>query len=151
MNDALAQPALAIGPLVRRAYTCQCGKPVFFPNSQCLACGTPLGYEPERGRLWPLKSTEWPGLWRAWPDAPRQAPLLARYANLHGPAACNWLVRQDDPVAGRGLCRACRLNRTIPALDDPAHPDNGELWGRMEQAKRRLVQSCAATRDHQDS
>jgi len=31
---------------VSRAYRCQCGRAVFFRNSVCLACKTPLGYEP---------------------------------------------------------------------------------------------------------
>ena len=39
------------------------------------------------------------------------------------------------------MCRACRLNRTIPDLTDPALPDNGYLWGLIELAKRRLVSS----------
>ena len=42
------------------------------------------------------------------------------------------------------LCQACRLNRTIPDLNDPAHPDNGVLWGRIELAKRRLFSSLLA-------
>jgi hypothetical protein len=42
------------------------------------------------------------------------------------------------------LCRACRLNRTIPDLNDPEHPDNGLLWGRIELAKRRLVSALLA-------
>lgn len=118
---------------------------MFFPNSQCLACGTPLGYEPERARLWPLQShPSQPGRWVAWGSDPDHAPVFLRCANLLSPAACNWLLRSDDPQAARGLCRACRLNRTIPALGDPDHPDNELLWGRMEQAKRRLVSALIA-------
>jgi len=37
-----------------RAYRCICQRPVFFRNSMCLACKTPLGYECELGRLAPL-------------------------------------------------------------------------------------------------
>ena len=33
----------ARGPKAPRAYRCQCGRPVFFRNSECLACRTPLG------------------------------------------------------------------------------------------------------------
>jgi mono/diheme cytochrome c family protein len=42
-----AAPTLAAelkAPTVTRAYQCQCGRPVFLRNSQCLACHTPLGY-----------------------------------------------------------------------------------------------------------
>ncbi len=35
-------------PTISRAYQCQCGRPVFLGNSQCLACCTPLGYVTER-------------------------------------------------------------------------------------------------------
>ena len=69
----------------------------------------------------------------------RRRPAYRRCANLHTPAACNWLAPSNLAHKLQGLCRACRLNRTIPDLADPKHPDNGELWGRVEQAKRRLV------------
>ena len=36
-------------PVVRRAYKCQCGRPVFLRNTQCVNCGSQLGYE--TGRL----------------------------------------------------------------------------------------------------
>lgn len=39
------------------------------------------------------------------------------------------------------MCRACRLNRTIPDLADASQPDSAYLWGRVELAKRRLVSS----------
>ena len=149
-------------PLISsRNYRCQCGQPVFFRNSQCLACGTPLGYDCERATLLPLMTSvpeKLPGaesgsevtpLWQAWQVS--SAPsgnsssssgsseiLYKRCLNLSTPAACNWLIGADDT---QGMCRACRLNRTIPDLADANHPDNGYLWGRIELAKRRLVSS----------
>lgn len=65
-------------------------------------------------------------------------PLYKNCLNLTTPARCNWLVPLNDPL---NLCRACRLNRTIPDLNNPAQPDNGYLWGLIELAKRRLVSS----------
>ena len=200
-----------------RNYRCQCGQPVFFRNSRCLACGTPLGYDCERALLLPLmpavsqdnqdeenQAEEAQGimLWQPWqpqpvalaasgpdasdqpepppdnpnppllqdipgqqsdgsgaahrpadaqpeavtgnaPAAPRAfdgagAPLYKRCLNLSTPASCNWLVAANDPM---DMCRACRLNRTIPDLADPGQPDNGYLWGLVELAKRRLVSS----------
>ena len=155
-----------------RNFRCQCGQPVFFRNSQCLACGTPLGYDCERATLLPLMTSmpaNLPGtededqaipLWQAWQAwkaeaAPRDGdgvespapatrssasggPLYKRCLNLPTPAACNWLIGADDP---HDMCRACRLNRTIPDLADASQPDNGYLWGRVELAKRRLVSS----------
>ena len=85
-----------------------------------------------------------PATWVAWQadgsasdqtDAPRKTYL--RCTNLRTPAACNWLVPEAQPQLR--LCQACRLNRTIPDLNDAEHPDNGQLWGRIELAKRRLV------------
>ena len=161
-------PSLPIPPplplLSSRNYHCQCGQPVFFRNSQCLACGTPLGYDCERATLLPLmplspaklqgaeSGSEATPLWQAWqvsqePSAPPgnssasgDPPdlLYKRCLNLSTPAACNWLISADDL---HGMCRACRLNRTIPDLADANHPHNGTLWGLVELAKRRLVSS----------
>ena len=197
-----------------RNYRCQCGQPVFFRNSKCLACGTPLGYDCERALLLPVMPSVSPDnpndateadpvqgimLWQPWqpqpvalaasgPDASDQpapppdnpnppllqdipgqqsdgsgaahrpadaqpeavtgnapgasdgagAPLYKRCLNLSTPASCNWLVAANDPM---DMCRACRLNHTIPDLADPGQPDNGYLWGLVELAKRRLVSS----------
>ena len=146
--------------LAGRAYRCHCGNPVFFRNSECLACGTPLGYDSALVRLIPLAPGPSAGTWVQWqPEQPGLLPdtgpvqTYARCGNLGTPAACNWLV----PVAPQGineqdtqptqlLCQACRLNRTIPDLTDSAHPDNGVLWGRVELAKRRLFSSLLALR-----
>lgn len=169
--------------LAGRNYRCHCGQPVFFRNSKCLACDTPLGYDPERGMLLPLMPGPQEGTWREWQaqaapakatpddahppllqDIPGQqsanpptaapgpdvagtvsgiesesgAPVYKRCLNLSTPASCNWLMAVEDP---HDMCRACRLNRTIPDLTDPALPDNGYLWGQVELAKRRLVSS----------
>jgi hypothetical protein len=135
-----AAPPLPL--LAGRNYHCQCGQPVFFRNSTCLACGTPLGYDCTRGLLLALKPGPQPGAWQEWPapGAPVEdgagAPLYKRCLHLSSPARCNWLIALDDP---QGMCRACRLNRTIPDLNNPQQPDNGELWGKVELAKRRLV------------
>ena len=159
--------------LAGRAYVCQCGCPVFFRNSACLACGTPLGYDPLQARLLPLMPGSEPDTWVIWsatgnrpaassvggqdeaknepqvssPLFPELTQTYRRCANLLTPAACNWLVPVDEYGDGSPsplLCRACRLNRTIPDLSDPAHPENSLLWGRMELAKRRLVSALLA-------
>ncbi|MGH6638953.1 MAG: zinc-binding metallopeptidase family protein, partial [Polaromonas sp.] len=119
---------------------CQCGQPVFFRNSRCLACDTPLGYDCERGILLPLMPGPQPDTWQEWQARSGEtgAPVYKRCRDLSTPAACNWLIPVEDP---QDMCRACRLNRTIPDLTDPAQPDNGYLWGLLEQAKRRLVSS----------
>ncbi len=153
--------------LAGRAYRCRCGCPIFFRNSKCLACGTPLGYDPFLARLLPLMPGTVPGTWVFWRVTPGDgdgsaAPVsngsaamawqpseatYTRCANLQGPAACNWLVPmlgQAEDAAPAALCQSCRLNRTIPDLQDTNHPDNGMLWGLIEQAKRRLVSALLA-------
>jgi len=138
LNTSIA-PSLKAGfsPGLRvRAFNCQCGSPVFFRNSVCLACGTALGYAPDMAQLVPLAPTDEPDVWVQWQG---NGPRYQRCANLLAPAACNWLVPVQEVGPQHGLCRACRLNRTIPDLSDPQHPDNGLLWGRIEMAKRRLV------------
>jgi len=113
------------------SYRCQCGRPVFFLNSQCLACGAALGYDPGVAEVRTLLPAG-VGLWQlaGQSGAPRS---YRRCANFDSPAGCNWLVGADDP-APHGA--SCRLNRTIPDLNDV---DNQRYWRAIENAKRRLV------------
>lgn len=115
-----------------RAYVCQCGRPVFFRNSECLACHTPLGFDTGSSRLEPLAAVEGhPNLWTLW-----KAPEGAQYrrcANLHA-IGCNWLVPGDG--AHGAVCLACSLNRTV---SDPELPENLVAWRALEIAKRHLV------------
>jgi len=113
------------------SYRCQCGRPVFFRNSQCLGCGAALGYEPGIGEVRTLLAGG-EGRWTL-AGADGGPGSFRRCANFDSAAGCNWLVPADDPVAH---CRSCRLNRTIPDLADP---DNQRYWRAIELAKRRLV------------
>ena len=124
-----------------RAYFCRCGRPVFFRNSVCLACRTPLGYESQLRLVYPLEPAAQPDIWQlATPGA--SPKTYRRCANLDSPAGCNWLVAEAELEHNpRRLCIACRLNRTIPDL---SVAENGVLWGRVESAKRRLVSSLLA-------
>ncbi len=124
-----------------RAYVCRCGRPVFFRNSVCLACKTPLGYEPHLRQVFPLVSGSEPDTWELATEGASAGKYL-RCANLQSPAACNWLVSEAEASGNpRLMCIACRLNRTIPDL---SVPENDVLWGRLEGAKRRLVSSVLA-------
>jgi hypothetical protein len=124
-----------------RAYFCRCGRPVFFRNSVCLACRTPLGYEPHLRQVFPLVPSDDYGTFEIATDELNPGKYL-RCANLETPAACNWLIgEQEIEGNSRLVCMACRLNRMIPDLTDT---ENGVLWGRLEGAKRRLVSSLIA-------
>jgi hypothetical protein len=124
-----------------RAYFCRCGRPVFFRNSVCLACRTPLGYEPHLRQVFPLLQGPDPDTWELAIDDAAATKYL-RCANLETPAACNWLIPEAEIQGNpRMMCIACRLNRTIPDL---SVPENDVLWGRLEAAKRRMVSSLLA-------
>jgi hypothetical protein len=117
-----------------RTYRCRCGAPIFFLNTQCLTCQSALGYLPEAASLVALDDGPEPGTVRA--DG--QDGLHRLCGNRETPAACNWLLSAGDP---NPLCAACRLNRTIPSLDDA---DNARYWAKIEAAKRRLVAQLLA-------
>src|SRR5579871_3646373 len=88
-------------PVVLRRYQCRCGRPVFFRNSVCLACRTPLGYEPHLARICPLEPAG-DGIWELSGWLPLKS--YRRCANLETAAACNWLFDAND----RGdLCECC--------------------------------------------
>ena len=130
------------GKLIRgsRSYTCRCGSPIFFQNSRCLRCNSELGYEPGMTEVFPIEQVGSGKEWRIAKENQDANIAYWRCANFDTPAVCNWLV-SDTGNLDEGLCIACRLNRTIPDL---SVPENGELWGVIEFAKRRLVSSLLA-------
>jgi len=158
INDPVneqAAPTLATelaAPTVSRAYRCQCGRPVFLRNSECLACHTPLGYVIDRLGVMPLAPAEGGG---ALPDTftvfgDPHGKTYHRCANLMTPAACSWMVavpREGETIPADtqglapGYCLACSVTRTIPDLSVET---NGELWRKLEQAKRRLISQLLA-------
>lgn len=99
---------------LQRAYGCRCHSAVFFLNSHCLRCDTPLGYEPELGQVLSLEPGPGAGTWQlAGPNIPAgNSQVYRRCANLNTPAACNWLILAD--ASTNAYCTACRLNRTVP-------------------------------------
>jgi hypothetical protein len=117
-----------------RVYRCRCGNPLFFANTQCLACGSQLGYLPDEGRVAALEADLETGHWRAY-DRPKALKFCANRALA---AVCNWMVFADNASA---YCVACRLNRTIPDL---SVPDNVGYWADTERAKRRMVSQLLA-------
>jgi hypothetical protein len=111
-----------------RAFTCdRCGQLIFFDNSQCLRCNSPLGYVHQRRQVITLAEVA--------PD---------RLVDLSTPTSewqrcvtqaltgCNWLV----PAGTDALCESCVLTRVRPADDD--REGMAELV-HGEMAKRRLI------------
>ena len=128
--------------MFQRSYHCLCGRAVFFRNSQCLSCGTALGYEPHLGKVVPLAPDSEPGLWRLASPDDEYAIAYRRCVNLHTAAACNWLVPADLTRAiPQPYCLSCRLTRTVPDL---SIPENARLWQLLEDAKSRVISALAA-------
>lgn len=139
LGDGLALARRAETPETRiprhfRAYRCRCGAPVFFANTQCLTCGSELGYLPDEGRVAALEPGSAPGSWRV----EGRAEPLKFCANRQAAAACNWMMFAADL---KSHCVACRLNHAIPDLGDA---DNLRYWRALEGAKRRLVSQLIA-------
>ncbi|MGJ7545640.1 zinc-binding metallopeptidase family protein [Variovorax sp. LT1R16] len=135
-------------PTISRAYQCQCGRPVFLGNSQCLACRTPLGFVPERLGVVPLAPAAEVDTFTVFGDA--GGPVLRRCTNFLSAAGCNWMVPapgagDDAAPAPHGLapgyCLSCSATRTIPDLSIET---NGTLWRKLEQGKRRLLSQLLA-------
>jgi hypothetical protein len=102
-----------------RAFTCgHCGQLLFFENSLCLRCGSPLGFVASRLTLEVVNRDGY--------------PQRRRCANA-GLAACNWVLEDDQTGE---LCRSCELTRTRPADDDA---DGLARFAAAESAKRRLI------------
>jgi hypothetical protein len=120
-----------------RSYRCDCGRAVFFRNSECLGCRSALGFVPALSEVRTLHPGETPDVWTAAND-PNEGARYRRCANLSTAAGCNWLVEADDPIRH---CRSCRLNRKVC---DQSHPDNQQAWRAIENAKRRLVSQLLA-------
>ena len=136
-------------PTVSRAYVCQCGRPVYLGNSQCLACGTPLGYVIERLGVVSLAPAAGSDDAYTVFDQPG-GQTYRRCANFLTAAGCNWMVPAPPIGAAaeahshglaEGFCLACSTTRTIPDLSVPG---NDELWRKLERAKRRLLSQLLA-------
>ena len=106
-----------------------CGQLIHFGNTGCTRCGSRLAFDPATLVVFAL-ADDGAGGYRL-PDRRSEVKLCANA----GWGVCNWVLPAHDPG---DLCAACRLNRTIPDL---SVPENVVLWGKLEEAKHRLVYS----------
>ena len=115
-----------------KAFYCQrCDERLFFENTLCLSCSSPLGFLPDRRSLAVIEPAE--GENHRTPCDPEEGGEYRKCANYVNENACNWMVPAED---GDAFCLACRLNRIIPDLSEAG---NRALWVKMEAAKRRLI------------
>ncbi|GAB4185525.1 MAG: putative zinc-binding metallopeptidase [Wenzhouxiangellaceae bacterium] len=118
-----------------KTFRCECGNTLYFPNTQCLRCQRMVGYLPDLQRisaLEPADNQQWLAL--ANRERYRQCRNFTNYQ------VCNWMVPASDESP---FCASCRLNHIIPNLTDD---QNLTRWGRIEQAKRRLLYTLYALR-----
>ncbi len=114
-----------------RLFQCQsCGQPLYFENTRCESCGARLGLRVDRMDMIAVEPTAG--------DETVFAPMHGtdtefRFCDNARYDVCNWLVPADSAEI---FCAACRLNRTIPNLDDAGNLDK---WRKIEVAKHRLV------------
>jgi hypothetical protein len=113
-----------------KAFYCQnCGHTVVFENTICISCDRHLGYDPTRDRMVSVEADG--GGWRTHDAAPERYRFCKNW-EMRG---CNWLIALDSKEE---FCEACRHNRTIPNISDPA---SAVAWQKIELAKRRLLYS----------
>jgi hypothetical protein len=113
-----------------KLFECQnCGQLIYFENTQCERCGYALGFLPKTAEMTALQAHS-DGTYAPLADR----SLRVSYCANHQHAACHWLIE----AGSEPLCRACKLNRTIPDL---SLPENLRRWQRIEVAKHRLVYS----------
>ena len=111
-----------------RPFTCaSCGQLLFFENSVCLHCHSPLGVDPDSRRLMALTDRG-----DGFTPFEQPEPYFRRCSN-ELLARCNWLVAADDP---EGLCTSCRLTTERPNDDDTV---GLAAFADAETAKRRLL------------
>ena len=104
-----------------------CSQVIYFENTKCENCGHRLGYIPDADILAALEP-EGGDRWRSL--AERGGSF--RFCQNAEHDSCNWLIPADD---GATLCTACRHNRTIPDIGQPAAL---AAWQKIEAAKHRL-------------
>lgn len=110
-----------------RRFACpNCANEVHFRNTECVTCGSALGYAAAWDRIFDTASGA-----LLWNDG---AAVYRACANRQA-ISCNWLV-EDTP--GETLCRSCRHTLLIPDL---SLDENRDHWASLEEAKRRLFYS----------
>ena len=115
-----------------RDFTCpNCGQHLAFENSQCLSCGSALGFSLDEGALLVIA----PGEDTSGNAGAVDDRCYRLCANLYA-AECNWLVKSGPGPREGGLCASCQLTRTRP---NDADTDAMAAFAVAEKAKRRLI------------
>ncbi len=109
----------------------RCGQLIYFENTVCEKCSSPLGFDHESLQLLTLNPEEN----NRFSAQGKKSKRKYRYCDNFRFGVCNWLVAENNDST---YCKACELNRTIPDID---RADYMERWQNIETAKHRLVYS----------
>lgn len=112
-----------------RALSCECGRAIFYDNTQCGHCGKLLAFDPLSGTMLTLTPTE-----EAYTTA--DGRQFALCANRQAHQICNGVVPLNADHDAQQQCFCCALNRTLPDL---SHEHNLKRWRKLELAKRRMI------------
>lgn len=116
-----------------RIFGCSCGNTLYFDNTQCLSCGSELGFCPVCYMLVPLRGDATTGYHCG--NAACGA-ILKKCLNYTVENVCNRCIQIPTfGNLGELHCTCCRYNVVIPDLSKPG---NREKWRRIESAKRRM-------------
>ena len=116
-----------------KTFHCNCGAVVYFENTQCVACGSELGWCPACDAMRSIHVDD-NGQYRCGDAA--CGTLLTKCHNYAVEQVCNRCVQTGQLQDGSdGLCDYCRFNDTIPDLSVDG---NRAKWGEIELAKRRV-------------
>jgi len=106
-----------------------CGQPVYFDNTFCSNCQSSLGFVAETLQVISFNVEKNGSL----KPHDKSYKTKFKYCANHQYNVCNWLIPENDASV---YCKACDLNRTIPALNQPEY---AQRWATIENAKHRLV------------
>ncbi|HUF99371.1 MAG TPA: putative zinc-binding metallopeptidase [Ilumatobacter sp.] len=109
-----------------------CAQLLFFDNSVCLGCRSPVGYVVDAGAVLALR-VDGAALVRADGE-----PGEYRHCRNQLAARCNWLIANDD---ANSLCASCRLTSVRP---NDSELEVMDAFANAESAKRRLIYQLRA-------
>src|ERR1700712_1285150 len=90
-----------------------CRNLLHFETTSCSRCGSHVGYDPASNALLSVEPTS-----HGWLSVTKAGRIFRFCCNAEH-EACNWLFEADDRQ--NQFCIACRHNRLIPNLSNPAH------------------------------
>ena len=117
--------------LFMQTFSCYCGNPIFYENTQCLACQSEVGWCPSCSNIVAIEPLDSGGFLCTHPGCETTLMKCHNYAVEN---VCNRMVVMEEGHADT-LCVCCRYNDVIPDLAIDGHR---ERWAALEAAKRRL-------------